>query len=161
MTRVCTVCAHEESFAINEDIVIGITSIRAIASHYGLNRESVRRHKEHIPQLLLQACNDMQGYEADAILLRVEHLENETLQLLEDEKASSEVDRRIILQAIREQRGNIELIAKIKQLIDLAPKTEIVLISPHVQTVIIGALRSYPEARQAVADSLASLEAAS
>jgi hypothetical protein len=39
----------------------------------------------------------MQGYEADAILLRVEHLESETLQLLEDEKAGSEVDRRIIL----------------------------------------------------------------
>jgi hypothetical protein len=49
------------------------------------------------------------------------------------------------------------LIAKIKQLIDLAPKTEVVLISPHVQTVIIGALRPYPEARQAVADALASV----
>jgi hypothetical protein len=121
----------------------------------------MRRHKEHIPQLLLQAHDDMQGYEADAILLRVEHLENETLQLLEDAKSGDVVDRRIILQAIREQRGNIELIAKIKQLIDLAPKTELVLISPQVQALIVGALLPYPEARQAVADSLASIEVAS
>ncbi len=97
MTRFCTVCAHEESFAINEDLVVGITSTRAIAGRYGLEKSSVQRHKEHIPQLLLQARDDMQGYEADAILLRVEHLESETLQLLEDEKAGSEVDRRIIL----------------------------------------------------------------
>ncbi len=161
MTRVCTVCAHEESFAINEDLVLGITSLRAVASHYGLSRESVRRHKEHIPQLLLQARDDMQGYEADAILLRVERLENETLELLEDAKAGDVVDRRLVLQAIREQRGNIELIAKIKQLIDLAPKTELVLISPQVQALIVGALLPYPEARQAVADSLASIEVAS
>ncbi len=161
MTRFCTVCAHEESFAINEDIVIGITSVRRIAAQYGLSETAMRRHKEHIPQLLLQAHDDMQGYEADAILLRVEHLENETLQLLEDAKSGDVVDRRIILQAIREQRGNIELIAKIKQLIDLAPKTELVLISPQVQALIVGALLPYPEARQAVADSLASIEVAS
>ena len=157
----CSVCNHPESFEINEELIVEGASVRDIAGRYGLEKSTVQRHKVHIPGLLVKAREDWQGYEADAILERIERLERETLEQLEAAKTGDEVDRRIVLQAIREQRGNIELVAKVKQLIDQAPKTEVVLISPRVQQVIVQALAPYPEARKAVADSLAALEEAS
>jgi hypothetical protein len=162
MPRVCTVCAHEDAFEINEAIVGvgGQKSNRAIARQYDLHHDAVRRHKDHIPELLVQASQDRQGYEADAILSRIEDLERETLEQLEAAKTDEDLDRRVILQAIREQRGNIELVAKVKQLIDQAPKVE-VLIAPQVQQVIIDSLHPFPEARLAVATALGALEEAS
>jgi DNA-binding NarL/FixJ family response regulator len=48
---------------INEALVVEGQSNRAIAGQYGLGRESVRRHRAHIPELLLKARDDLEGYE--------------------------------------------------------------------------------------------------
>jgi MinD-like ATPase involved in chromosome partitioning or flagellar assembly len=144
---------------INEALVVEGQSNRAIAGQYGLGRESVRRHRAHIPELLLKARDDLEGYEMDTILRKIEDLERETLEQLEGAKEEDE-DRRVVLAAIREQRQNIELLAKVAQLIDQAPKVNMVLIAPQVQQVIIQALAPYPQARLAVADALGELEAA-
>jgi len=157
----CSVCAHSESFEINEALIVEGASVRHVAEQFGLSASAVQRHKSHIPELLVQAREHADTYEAGAIFDRIERLERETLEQLEAEKASDEVDRRIVLQAIREQRGNIELVAKVMQLIDQAPKMELILISPQVQQVIIRALAPYPQARLAVANALAALEGTS
>jgi len=142
-------------------LIVEGASVRHVAEQFGLSASAVQRHKSHIPELLVQAREHADTYEAGAIFDRIERLERETLEQLEAEKASDEVDRRIVLQAIREQRGNIELVAKVMQLIDQAPKMELILISPQVQQVIIRALAPYPQARLAVANALAALEGTS
>jgi hypothetical protein len=160
VARQCSVCSHTESFEINEALVVEKKSNRAVARQYDLHHDSVRRHKEHIPELLVKASEHTEEFEADSILLRIEALERETLDQLKALKEEDEPNRRTILFAIREQRSNIELIARVRQIINDAPQVNI-LISSHVQQVIIDALYPYPDAKQAVADSLASLEAAS
>jgi transposase len=82
MPRECTVCAHPDAVLINEAIVVEGKSNRAIASHYGLGREAVRRHKEHIPKLLLKARENLDAYNAASILSKIETLQHETLEQL-------------------------------------------------------------------------------
>jgi len=156
MPQRCTVCAHEAAFEINERIVMGKESNRAIACQYDLNRESVRRHREHIPELLREASRNTDVFETETILLRIEDLERETLEQLEALKKSKRPDRRTILTAIREQRENIRLVAQVRQIIDKAPQT--VLIAPQVREVIVQALMPYPEARQELSRRLELLE---
>ena len=61
---------------------------------------------------------------------------------------------------IGQARSNVELLGKLLGGLEDAPATQInVLIAPQVQTAILEALRSYPEARLAVANALELLEA--
>jgi hypothetical protein len=82
MTQACSVCTHPVSFDINEALVIEGRSNRAVARQFGLHHEAVRRHRKHIPELLVRAAEDFQSYEAASILARVEHLERQTLEVL-------------------------------------------------------------------------------
>jgi hypothetical protein len=160
MPRRCSVCAHPESFEINEALVVEGRSNRAVATQYGLNREAIRRHKSHIPELLIQAGEDLERYESGAILRRIENLEKETLVQLEALKEDDDPDRRTILLAIREQRANIELVAKVHQLIDQAPQMNILVNNPRwveLRTVIVRALEPFPAAKQAISNALAEL----
>jgi hypothetical protein len=111
MPRTCTVCQHPESFAINEALVIEGVPNRRVAAQYDLSENAIRRHKAHIPELLLQARDLMQEFEAQQILEKILRLEEETLTQLRADKVdvdNNDGDRRVVLQAIREQRANIE-----------------------------------------------------
>jgi hypothetical protein len=160
MPRLCSVCSHPESFAINEAIIgigeQGKLSYQEISRRYGLDDSAVHRHTAHIPQLLLKAKEGMEAYDAAAILARIRDLELETLEQLE--AAKEDADRKHVLAAIREQRANLELVSRIARLISDAPQVN-VLIAPHVQALIFSALEPYPEARVAVSSALAELEA--
>jgi len=157
MGRRCQICTHTEAHAINEALVVEKRSNRAIASQYSVDRNAVQRHRKHIPELLLKASRNTEEFGADAILLRIEQLEQETLEQLDALKKSKRPDRRTILATIREQRENLRLVAQVRQIIDKAPQT--ILVAPQAREVIIEALRPYPEARHALANRLAELEA--
>jgi hypothetical protein len=158
MPRPCTICAHYEVHSINVALVQR-EPYRALARQYSVSRDALRRHScEHLPRLLVEACEELEAYEASSILARIERLERETLEQLE--AAKDEGDRRVVLSAIREQRGNIELVARIRQLIDERPVTNIVL-SPEwvrIRGAMMEALEPYQEARIAVAGRLLELE---
>ena len=90
----CSICAHPESFAINEAVVIERKSNRVIARQYGVGHDSVQRHKAHIPELLLKAQENMDAYDAASILAKIRDLEEETLEQLQgakDDEAESMV----------------------------------------------------------------------
>jgi hypothetical protein len=53
--QACTVCTHPASLVNTEALVVEKRSNRATAGQYNLSRESVRRHREHIPELLVKA----------------------------------------------------------------------------------------------------------
>ena len=155
MSRQCSVCAHPESLAINEALILEGKSNRATASQFGLDKESVRRHKTHIPDLLVQASDDLQNYETDTILHKIESLERETLEQLEAAKEEGG-DRRVVLAAIREQRQNIELLARVAKLIDERPQIDIHLNPEWIElrSLIVMAVQPYPEARESVLRAL-------
>jgi hypothetical protein len=132
-------------------------SNRGIARQFGLDDEAVRRHRAHIPQLLIQAANHEEIYGVEQILGRVEDLQRKTIDILE---RSEEEDDDRALRAIREARANLELIAKVRQLISDAPQVNFVF-SPEwvsLRTVIVQALEPYDEAKAAVVCALAEAE---
>jgi hypothetical protein len=65
------------------------------------------------------------------------------------------------LGAIREARGNVELLAKLLGELDERPVVNVMLIDPKVRDAIVRALTPYGEARLAVANALEPFEEAS
>lgn len=132
---------------------------RSVANRYeSLSQASVQRHSEnHLPATLAQAKDAEMVAHADDLLEQVRDLQVRTFAILEAAEASEQ--HRTALSAIREARGNLELLAKLLGELDDRPTVN-VLISPEwleLRTVIVGALEPYSDARGAV---LRAIEAA-
>jgi hypothetical protein len=158
MPRSCTICSHPSRDAI-EDAFIAGTPKRRIASHYGVSERAVRYHlREHLPALLALARDAAQASRADSLLDRIEALQSRTLAILEATEETH--DHRVALAAIREARGNLELIGEVTKELDRTPTLNLHL-NPEwleLRAVIVGALDAHPDARGAV---LRALEGAS
>jgi len=153
--RSCTICTHPEREAIDEALVGGI-AFPALVAEYRVSKDSLSRHKaNHLPAKLVMAQAAEEVAQADDLLGQMRDLHARTLAVLEAAETSKQ--HRTALSAIREARSNLELLAKLLGELDDKPQVN-VLISPTVQTAIIAALESYPEARLAVADALEGLE---
>lgn len=155
MPRTCTICSHAKREEIDAALVGG-ESLRNIAQRFGTSTTALHRHKsDHIAPLLAKA-EDMA---TDSLLCQVRKLQRKALGILA--KAEKAGDLRTALGAIREARGNLELLAKLMgELPDLAIN---VLIMPEwgaIRAVLLSALMPYPEARAAVAGALLELEGA-
>ena len=159
MGRSCSVCSHPESFVINEAIVLEKRSNRVVARQFGLHHDAVRRHREHIPKLLVEASRAMDAYEADDLLGRVEDLHRRTLAVLEAAEETGEL--RTALAAIREARGNLELVGRITKELDDRPQVNLYL-SPEwieLRGLIVAALQPHTEARESVLRAIGRAEA--
>jgi len=151
--RTCTVCTHPELEAINRSLVEG-TPNRRIASQYDVTERAVRNHKAaHLPAALAKAQEAREVAHADELLSDVRSLQERVLTILDKAEASG--DLRTALSAIREARGNLELLAKL--LGELDERSVNVLVSPEwleLRAVIVTALEPHPEARGAVLRAL-------
>jgi len=154
--RACTVCTHPGLEAINRALVEG-TPNRRIASHYDVTERAVRNHKaNHLPTKLVMAQSAEEVAQADDLLEQVRDLQAKALGILS--KAEEAGELRTALSAIREARGNLELLAKLLGELDERPQLNI-LISPEwleLRAVIVGALEPYSDARGAVLKALES-----
>ena len=112
MPQKCTVCTHPQRDEIEERL-IRRDVYRAIACHYSIGRESLRRHqKQHLPELLKKAYDARETDRAGDLLEQAHHLQDRTLAILEHcEKVPGQYT--VALQAIREARGNLELFRRI------------------------------------------------
>jgi hypothetical protein len=163
--RECTVCAHPESFAINEAIAEGKTSNRRIAAQYGLSEQAMRRHRQHIPELLIKASQAMEVADADFLIAKLRALEADAREALEANRGE---DWRVFLAAISEIRENVKLLAQVSgklQEIQLQMNTQVNIqhIEEHpdyqrLEDVLTRALEPYPAARYAVSDGLKEFE---
>src|SRR5215210_7328043 len=158
MPRPCTICAHPEHHAINVALV-NRDPYRNITQDYGVSKYALTRHaKEHLPELLARAKDAVEIAEADSLLDRVEGLYKRTEAILEAAESNSEWGT--ALAAIRECRGNLELLGRVTKELESAPTFNLHL-NPEwieIRTTIVAALEPHPVARQAVADALAGLE---
>lgn len=160
MPRSCTICAHPEKAAIDRAIVGGASN-RSAASLYDVSEAAVRRHgANHLPAKLVKAQEVEDVVEADDLLAEVRGLQARALSILS--KAEKAGELRTALGAIREARGNLELLAKLLGELNDSPTVNITISAEWIQvrTVLLAALAPYPDARSAVAGELLKLEEA-
>jgi hypothetical protein len=157
--RACTVCSHEKRYEIEERLATRQGTYRGIARTYGVSEDAVSRHvaSGHVGQLLALAADAERAARADSLLDRIEALQSRTLAILEASEEANE--HRTALAAIREARGNLELIGEITKELDRAPTLNLHLNPEWVElrTVIVGALDPHPDARDAVVRAIASV----
>ncbi len=150
MARTCTICEHPEREAIDRALV-GETSNLSISAQFGVSESAARRHKgNHLPAKLAKAHEAEEVAHADNLLGQVRALQSKTLSILL--RAEGAGDLRTALSAVREARGNVELLAKLSGELDERPVVN-VLISPEwlqLRTVLVAALEPYSDARGAV-----------
>jgi len=160
MAQPCSVCTHEGVLSINEALVIEGKSNRAIARQFGLHHDAVRRHRAHIPELLVKASQAMEVADADALLDKVEDLYAEAKAVLEAGKGES--DHRLVLMAIDRAGKQLETLAEMRGELNRQPQVNVALVHhpdyARLREAIVAALEPHPEARWAVAAALRGIE---
>lgn len=108
----CRVCAHPSAKAISADLLARIP-YRTIAATHGVSITALSRHvNEHIPESLRrQATKERYQPDAETVLMQMRKLNQRSLAILRDAEAAK--DRGLALNAIKECRRNLELIAKL------------------------------------------------
>ena len=157
MGRPCSICTHPQRDEIDRLLVEGKEPLRIIAERYGTTPSALCRHKRHIPSMLAKAHEAGEVARADDLLSQVRDLQARALAILE--QAEQAGDLRTALGAIREARGNLELLAKM--IGELQAPPTVIVASPEwvaLRTEILVALEPYPEARLSVARALESAE---
>jgi len=110
MPRTCTICSHPERNAIDRALIES-RPLREVARQYETSKDALLRHKaEHLPGTLVKAKEAENIASADGLLKQIVDLQQRTLTVLE--KAEDKEDLKTVLQAVRESRGNLELLAK-------------------------------------------------
>jgi hypothetical protein len=152
------VCSHADKEAIDEALVGGI-AFPPLVAKYRVSKDSLSRHKaNHLPATLAKAHEAGEVARGDDLLADVRDLQSRAYSILD--KAEDTGDLRTALGAIREARGNLELLAKLLGELDERPVTN-VLVSAEwvtVRTAMMEALGPYTQARIAVSERLSALE---
>ena len=119
MPRSCTLCEHPKREEIDRALV-GETSNLSVSSVFGVSESAVRRHKAtHLPATLAKAHGAGEAARGDDLLEQVGDLQRRALAILELAERTGEL--RTALSAIREARGNLELLAKLLGELDERP----------------------------------------
>ena len=111
MPQPCTICVHPARDLIDRALV-ACEPNRRIAALYSVTEQSIRRHKlVHLPETLTSARAATEVARADDLLNEVIQLQARTQTILSTAEAAG--DLRTAIAAIREARGNAELIARL------------------------------------------------
>ena len=154
MARRCSICHHECLEEINRALVEG-TAFPVLVAKYRVSKDALSRHKtNHLPATLVKAQEAQAVARADDLLDEVRSLQARALTILD--RAERVGDLRTALGAIREARGNLELLAKLVGQIDKRPQVHLHLSHEwlELRATIIGALEGHQEAKEAVLNVL-------
>ena len=156
MGRICTICSHEQRFAIEELLATRQSTYRGIARKYGVSEDAVSRHVKagHVSQLLALAADAERAARADTLLDRIEALQHRIEAFLSRVEHTDNYSA--TLGAFREMRSNLELIGEVTRELDRAGtiNLELTVEWQEVKAVLVNTLASYPEAQQAVFNAL-------
>ena len=155
MPRSCTVCSHPKREEIDRALVEGVSAAEISGRYRTLGERAVRRHRSnHHPAKLVMAEKAAEVAEADDLLEQVGDLQRRALAILDRAEEAGEL--RTALSAIREARGNLELLAKLLGELDERPVVNLNVSSEwlELRAVIVTALEPHPEAMSAVVGAL-------
>jgi len=153
--RSCTVCSHPKREEIDRALVEGVSAAEISGRYRTLGERAVRRHRSnHLPAKLVMAEKAAEVAEADDLLEQVGDLQRRALAILDRAEEAGEL--RTALSAIREARGNLELLAKLLGELDERPVVNLNVSSEwlELRAVIVTALEPHPEAMSAVVGAL-------
>jgi len=140
--------------------LVGRDSFRGIARRFAVSADAVERHaKAHLPAALAHAQDAAEMVRGDDLLAQVRELQARALAILD--RAERGEDLRSALGAIREARGNLELLGKLAGQLQVGATVNI-LLSPEwmrVRVAVVEALAPFPNARLAVAEVIGSIDA--
>jgi hypothetical protein len=132
---------------------------RDIERRFGVGRNALKRHaQEHIPKLLVESSKAVEVANADSLLERLEGWAGRIETAIDAVEGQEDYGQ--FWKGVSVLRPYLETIGEITKELERRPQVNI-LIAPQVQQVIINALAPYPDARKAVVDALAPLEATS
>lgn len=158
MPRACSICSHPLRADVDAAISEPGALIVRVASDFAVSPDALKRHRANhlLPSVAAELARDPELCDID-LLAEMRTLYHRMILHLERVEESDN------WQAIRafhaEARRDLELLAKLMGELDDRPRVDI-MIAPQVQAVIVEALAPYPEARKAVVDALAFLDAA-
>ena len=159
MPRSCTVCAHPKREEVDRALVEGVSAAEISGRYRTVGERAVRRHRSnHLPAKLVMAEKAAEVAQADNLLDQVGDLQRRALAILDMAEEAGEL--RTALSAIREARGNLELLAKLLGELDERPVVNL-NVSPEwleLRAVIVTALQPHPEALGAVVGALEGAE---
>lgn len=157
----CTVCAHAKRREIDRALALGQEANRDIALRFGVTRMSLWRHRDdHLPVRLAKAQEALDVRAALDVVEQLRAINGAAIKVLHDARQTN--DPGLALRAIDRIQRQVELQAKLLGELDERPQIN-VLVAPEwltLRAAVLEALRPYPDARLAVAERLAALEAA-
>lgn len=113
MPRSCPICDHEDLDEIDAALASN-ERIRTIAERWSVRKTALMRHRnEHLPFSAIEAKEAEQAEEdapAEDLLDQVRDLQESALATLEEAEEAEELNA--ALRAIREAKGNLELMTK-------------------------------------------------
>ncbi len=113
MPRSCPICDHEDLDEINAALASN-ERIRTIAERWSVRKTALMRHRnEHLPFSAIEAKEAEEAEEvapAEDLLDQVRDLQERALATLEEAEEAEELNA--ALRAIREAKGNLELMTK-------------------------------------------------
>jgi len=116
MPRSCPICDHEDLDEINAALASN-ERIRTIAERWSVRKTALMRHRnEHLPFSAIEAKEAEEAEEAEEdvpakdLLDQVHDLQESALATLEEAEEAEELNA--ALRAIREAKGNLELMTK-------------------------------------------------
>lgn len=159
----CTVCTHPKRSEIDLAIATGLSKLE-IARSFGVSESSVYGHGDrHLTPAIAKAAHNNAVLSAERIVSRLDEIDRVTRKLITDAIATGDI--RAATSAVTELRGQLKFIAELAGKLQPEGTTVVnVLASPEwmgALSVILDALTEYPEARLAVATSIAELEQSS
>ncbi len=154
MSRQCLVCRHKDLRTIDRELAAG-KSLRDLSALFRVSEDSLARHRDaHIPPVVARAQEAEDITHGLDVVKQLKAINGVTMQILSEARKQKNPD--IALKAIDRIERQITLQAKLLGDIDERPVVNILISDEwlHVRGLIIAALGSYPEAKQAVVGAL-------
>lgn len=153
----CLCCTSPVRAEIDRRLAAGATNV-AIADEYGMSRDSVRRHRDrHLAPAVRAAMTRHEARTGETAVNRLEALYERAEGILD--AAEEQGQGALALSAVKELRATVELLARLTGELDTRPQVTVNLVqSPEwlaLQGQILQALAPFPDARLALASSLA------
>jgi phosphotransferase system HPr-like phosphotransfer protein len=165
MAGVCSTCTSSDKAAIEALIASG-AGLSKLERQFGITRDALRRHRDRHMSMALTTLRAEQGHSVQIEATARDRVENLVAKLEAlVERTDSERRESMLLQASRELRGAIELLARLSGELrpDMSVNVAVVNLATsdewqRTRAVILGRLRQHPEALADVLDGLRSLD---
>ncbi len=156
----CRTCRHSKRAEIEEDILNSVP-YRSISEKFKISHTSVRRHFEngHISQAMVKAT-ELKGIAySDDLLAKLKYMQNEAMKVLY--QASNPIEGPPLLSVVLAAIGKAIDMIKVQGVLagQLKENEIIIAINSHwvsIRQEIFQILESYPDARKAMTEGVAS-----